>query len=68
MSYAHHDGQTALTVCGCGRLHLTYGPVTLNFQRDEFVKFARDVDRLAAYLTDKLVTARIGSHGTAGCH
>ncbi len=68
MSYAHHDGQTALAVCGCGRLHLTYGPVTLNFQRDEFVKFARDVDRLAAYLTDKLVTARIGSHGTAGCH
>lgn len=44
MSYVHHDGQTALAVCGCGRLHLTYGPITLNFQRDEFVKFARDVD------------------------
>jgi hypothetical protein len=48
---------TALDVCGCGKLPLKYGPITLNFKPDEFAKFAHDVERLAAYLTGKLVTA-----------
>lgn len=37
-----------LALCGCGRLHLTCGPVTLHFTRDEFVVFAESVRRLAA--------------------
>ena len=36
----HGNGQAALNVCGCDRLHFTYGPITLHFDRDEFVAFA----------------------------
>ena len=44
----HGNGQAALNVCGCGRLHFTYGPITLHFDRDEFQMFADVVGRLAA--------------------
>jgi len=44
------DGQAALNVCGCGRLHFTYGPITLHFERDEFTTFASEVGRLASTL------------------
>lgn len=37
-----------LVLCGCGKLHLTYGPVTLHLTRDEFLVFADSVRRLAA--------------------
>lgn len=44
------SGQTALNVCGCGRLHLTYGPITLHFEAIEFTLFAADVARIVAHL------------------
>lgn len=44
----HHEGEAVMNVCGCGRLHFTYGPVTLHFEREEFVAFAGQVARLAA--------------------
>ncbi|MEW6542598.1 MAG: hypothetical protein AB1411_03205 [Nitrospirota bacterium] len=44
------NGQTVLNVCGCGRLHFTYGPMTLHFEREEFMRFAGEVGRLAAHL------------------
>ncbi len=44
----HGNGQAALNACGCGRLHFTYGPITLHFDRDEFQMFAAVVGRLAA--------------------
>ncbi len=37
-----------LSLCGCGRLHFTYGPMTLHFDRHEFLLFAIDVNRMAA--------------------
>ncbi len=40
-------GQAALNLCGCGKLHFTYGPVTLHFEREEFQAFAETVCRLA---------------------
>jgi hypothetical protein len=46
----HGRGQAALNVCGCGRLHFTYGPITLHMDRDEFVAFADTVTRLASQL------------------
>lgn len=43
----HHEGQAVMHVCGCGRLHFNYGPITLHFEREEFVAFAEQVGRLA---------------------
>jgi hypothetical protein len=37
-----------LVLCGCGKLHLTYGPITLHLTRDEFLVLADSVRRLAA--------------------
>lgn len=68
MSSVNQEGQTTLDVCGCGRLHLTYGPVTLNFQRDEFVRFARDVGRLANYLATVQSIARPYPRAATKCH
>lgn len=39
-------GRTALTVCACGKLHFTYGPITLHFETKEFVSFADDIAHL----------------------
>jgi hypothetical protein len=44
----HGEGQAKLALCGCGKLHFTYGPVTLHFDRDEFQRFAESVGRLGA--------------------
>lgn len=68
MSHITQDGQTTLDVCGCGRLHLTHGPVTLNFQREEFLRFARDVGRLANYLAAVQHAARPFPQATTKCH
>ena len=42
------SGQTKLALCTCGKLHLTYGAVTLHFDRDEFLLFAESVGRMSA--------------------
>lgn len=42
------EGPIKLVLCGCGRLHMTCGSVTLHFSRDEFLVFANSVSRLAA--------------------
>jgi hypothetical protein len=55
--FIHGKGQAALNVCGCGRLHFTYGPITLHFEREEFAKFAGEVGRLAVML-DQLTADR----------
>ncbi|CUS37024.1 hypothetical protein COMA1_30371 [Candidatus Nitrospira nitrosa] len=41
------DGPMKLVLCGCGKLHLTCGAVTLHLTRDEFLVFAESVQRLA---------------------
>lgn len=43
-----HDGQTKLALCGCGKLHFTYGSVTVHFEREDFLQFAESVGRLSA--------------------
>ena len=40
-------GTTTLNVCICGRLHFTYGPITLHFEPSEFLGFAGDVGTMA---------------------
>lgn len=68
MSHVSHDGRAMLDVCGCGRLHLTYGAITLNFRRDEFLRFAHDVERLASYLATFQGTACAPSQTVTRCH
>lgn len=41
------DSPMKLVLCGCGKLHLTCGAVTLHLMRDEFLVFAESVRRLA---------------------
>ena len=40
--------QSKVAFCGCGKLHFTYGPMTLHFDRSEFLAFADSVCRLGA--------------------
>lgn len=65
------DGPMKLVLCGCGRLHITCGPVTLHFDREEFLAFADSVGRLAAIVTRQPASlaqaARQGAH-TEVCH
>lgn len=42
------DLQSKVAVCECGKLHFTYGPMTLHFDRVEFLAFADLVGRLGA--------------------
>jgi hypothetical protein len=44
------QGQGKLALCECGKLHFTYGSVTLHFEREEFFLFAEAVGRLSAML------------------
>ena len=42
------DGAMKLVLCGCGRVHVTCGQMTLHFQRDEFLALADGISRVAA--------------------
>lgn len=42
--------QSILAICDCGRLHLTYGPVTLHFHQEEFLAFTNELSRLAGFV------------------
>ncbi len=39
---------TKLQVCECGKLHLTYGPLTLHFEKVEFLRFVVSINSLAS--------------------
>ncbi len=67
----HGNGQAGLNVCGCGRLHFTYGPITLHFEREEFQTFAEVVGRLAAqfpYAEDHSDPATMSPRTDTFCH
>lgn len=64
-------GQLKLAVCGCGRLHVTYGSITLHFEREEFQVFADSIGRLASMLKQSSldsVSAHAGSSSVHMCH
>ena len=42
------DRSVKLTLCDCGELRLSSGPVTIHFTQDEFQLFAEAVGRLAS--------------------
>lgn len=42
------DLQSKVALCECGKLHFTYGPMTLHFDRSEFLAFADSVGKLGA--------------------
>ena len=45
-----NNGQMKLALCGCGKLHFTYGAVTVHFDREEFILFAESVNRMSALM------------------
>lgn len=47
MTCVHAHDSPVLEICGCGRIYLTDGPVTVTFQYAEFVSFAHNEPRLA---------------------
>ncbi len=68
MSCAHANGEPMLEVCDCGMVYLTYGSVTLTFQYAEFVRYARNVERLADTAIKRLATTLISGEHTTQCH
>jgi hypothetical protein len=44
------NGQGKLALCECGKLHFTYGAITVHFEREEFFLFAEAVGRLSAMI------------------
>ena len=63
-------GRATLNVCGCGRLHIPYGPITLHFEPEEFLAFGEAVtqlvDQFRRIQRDQLVPSPTG-HETV-CH
>lgn len=67
----HGEGQSKLVFCGCGRFHFTYGPLTLHFDPDEFLRFTKSVERLSVLArqtpqTESTMTKR--APNTDRCH
>jgi hypothetical protein len=54
------DGPMKLVLCGCGKLHLTCGAVTLHLTRDEFLVFAESVQRLAVIVARPSMEQSLG--------
>ncbi|WNM61690.1 hypothetical protein [Candidatus Nitrospira neomarina] len=44
--------QLKLNVCDCSRIHLTYGSITLHFEKEEFLAYATQLTRMAAQVTN----------------
>lgn len=66
-----NEGTMKLMLCGCGRVHVTCGPMTLHFEREEFLTFAGGIGRLAAMVKQApagLVSAARQSAHTEVCH
>ena len=40
-----------LNACNCGRIHLTYGSVTLHFTKEEFLAYAMYVGKMATHVS-----------------
>ncbi|MCC2640402.1 MAG: hypothetical protein K0S45_815 [Nitrospira sp.] len=40
--------RASLSMCTCGKLHLSYDLITLHFEQDEFISFADSVAHLLA--------------------
>ncbi len=68
MSHLAQRRQATLDVCGYGRLHLTYGGMTLHFERDEFRRSARDLEYMSQYLTNIQGTAPFVRDVPTRCH
>lgn len=65
------DKQTILSICDCGGLHLTYGPLTLHFERDEFIAFSGSVAQLASQLREveeHSLALPLSTHNNSACH
>ena len=56
MPCAHAHDSPVVEMCGCGRIYLTYGPVTVAFKCAEFVRFARNVAKFADTAVERLGT------------
>lgn len=63
--------KTTVTICACGKLHFTYGAITLRFDPDEFLAFATSVGTQASQLRQALGTKHrtvpSSAHGDV-CH
>lgn len=56
------DGPMKLVLCGCGRLHVTCGSVTIHFDREEFLVFADSVGRLATIVAQHAAAPASAAH------
>ncbi len=70
-SLKQRDGRTALNMCTCGKLHFSYGSITIHFGPDEFASFAGAVAHLYAQyrqIHNARQPSSIPSFHTDACH
>jgi hypothetical protein len=48
-----------MVLCGCGKLHLTCGAVTLHLTREEFLVFSESVRRMAVIVAQPTTNQRL---------
>lgn len=65
------ESSMKLVLCDCGKLHLTYGALTLHLTRDEFLVFSESIRRLATIVAQPPVgqhPATLRSSPSEVCH
>lgn len=63
--------QLKLNVCDCSRIHLTYGSITLHFEKEEFLAYAMQMGRMAAHVSNSAGFRRapgLADAETTNCH
>ncbi len=68
MTSTLNPGKTMLTVCTCGKLHFTYGPITVRFEPDQFLAFAAGVAALSAQFRQSMGLRHPAEASTAEGH
>lgn len=63
--------QLKVNVCDCRRIHLTYGSITLHFEKEEFLTYAMQLTRMAAHVSNTPELRRapgLADAETTTCH
>jgi len=62
-------GQLILNLCGCGSLHVSYGPVTIHLTREEFLMLAEQVAQAAGVLKGAALAPELQARPpSSACH
>lgn len=61
--------QLILNLCGCGRLHVNYGAITIHLTREEFLALAEQVAQAASALKGAALDPELHTRSqSSACH